>query len=1438
MAKEKKIFAGGGMDMDTEERLIKSNDYRYALNCRIASSDEENEGTVENIRGNQILNSGLTTSDGTLLEEMAFTIIGHYEDKKLDIFYYFVHHTGGKHCIVSNFAWDANLGGRPTAFKILYESPTLNFHTDYLITGVNMIHSDEFAKGGMLYWTDDRNPPRKLNPLRAYWWTHPSTLSDPALTYVETPNLNAIVAPPIDSPMIGEFSYTDINGNIQFTTGNNTSLRSNDIKSNLWQFKYRYIYRDNIKSAWSPISPSGMTSFNDGTIPDLSISNYLEVKIDSGVQDVKSIELAVRENEDKGDFYLISTIDKDNTKQENVLLSSTGGTLAVQNVGDVIVENIANKSNLYYIFTNNEPRIPIDLQESNRLFDDVPLLAKSQEIVDGNRLVYGNVVNGYDPVPTDTDFEIVYTPNTATRGNIVPVDYSISISHHHWVGSGANPWARRYFKAKLDINVGDISTVPLGTLVKISLQDIGVAAHFFRPSSTFCGSNQASRMSMFSIDYVTTITATNNTITDLVNEMNNGATLQWSSIDSDGDSSITPSYGLGHNFSSGKPDNDFNNYSSVGSFSDTPFFVNGNKIQFRFGCSHNERFRDSCLSVEPILVIGFDGEALYSTDINLNTNATSSTWIGSVWHGGPIKYTGWDNPENSGWFTGSSLPALQYDIVWRSENNSAILGPVATSVSNLRGFKSGVKHSLGIVYYDEYNRSGTVNPCGDIYVPFRNERGDNLDPSFNALTNNPLEDASANIHFNINHAAPTWATHWQWVWAPHKRGDFLHITVNTLEYDNTIKARYRTVLPESQDQDATSGTFSGFQSLIESSITSHGYVKMDMEELIRHSSKSSLDDFMWDWAPGDRMRILDLQTSALGGGLTTPNYAGMDFEIIGIEEDPTAGNAKLWYILEKSAVNAINSGGTAIDVRIELYRPVKIKNDVYYEFGHVNTCSNGNHMVNKYSTEDQLSGSNAYLASTGLATPNTFHYNQNDPAHPTSPNANPAEGTLEDGDVYLRERIMITAGSSFGGPLPTGGIIIVEDYSYSDFYKSQVWDLGRPNAYLPDFKQTRREATIFFSEPFVPNTAINGLGTFYPDVSFKEYDKKFNSIQKLHSINDSIIIFQEDKISKAMVSRAVLFDATGKQNLAISSNVLSSSVPYAGDFGISLNPESFANFGFRSYFVDARRRAVLRLSQDGLTVISEHKMKNFFTDYFQEVIDRRKTRLLKIYGAYDNKFDEYVVSVANTAWQITNQNGGIDRYSIPGFTIGFNEPLKRWNSFYSFINYIAVYNETLHSFKGASIYKHNSLEDSNGDPVYNIFYDMEQDSVLEFPFNNHPDTTKVYHNISEHSNNIWSIDALHTKNNQMTDISFEEFTNNAAFSWEEGHGTKENIHNAVIRCNILTPGVANPKIEGDRMRDTSIMCRLLLDSPRAQGQTVLFSVTVNFIPSSGPDLIG
>ena len=38
MPLEKKIVAGGGMDMDTDERFVAKTDYRKAVNCRINSS--------------------------------------------------------------------------------------------------------------------------------------------------------------------------------------------------------------------------------------------------------------------------------------------------------------------------------------------------------------------------------------------------------------------------------------------------------------------------------------------------------------------------------------------------------------------------------------------------------------------------------------------------------------------------------------------------------------------------------------------------------------------------------------------------------------------------------------------------------------------------------------------------------------------------------------------------------------------------------------------------------------------------------------------------------------------------------------------------------------------------------------------------------------------------------------------------------------------------------------------------------------------------------------------------------------------------------------------------------------------------------------------------------------------------------------------------------
>ena len=53
MAQDKKVFTGG-MDKDSDPRLIKQGDYRDALNIRTVSSSDSTAGSVENIEGNMI----------------------------------------------------------------------------------------------------------------------------------------------------------------------------------------------------------------------------------------------------------------------------------------------------------------------------------------------------------------------------------------------------------------------------------------------------------------------------------------------------------------------------------------------------------------------------------------------------------------------------------------------------------------------------------------------------------------------------------------------------------------------------------------------------------------------------------------------------------------------------------------------------------------------------------------------------------------------------------------------------------------------------------------------------------------------------------------------------------------------------------------------------------------------------------------------------------------------------------------------------------------------------------------------------------------------------------------------------------------------------------------------------------------------------------------
>ena len=132
------------------------------------------------------------------------------------------------------------------------------------------------------------------------------------------------------------------------------------------------------------------------------------------------------------------------------------------------------------------------------------------------------------------------------------------------------------------------------------------------------------------------------------------------------------------------------------------------------------------------------------------------------------------------------------------------------------------------------------------------------------------------------------------------------------------------------------------------------------------------------------------------------------------------------------------------------------------------------------------------------------------------------------------------------------------------------------------FAEERRKSSIIYSGVFNSTSGVNKLNQFIQAEKItKDLNDAYGSIQKLHSRDNDITVLCEDKVLKVLANKDAIFEADGDSRLVSTNNVLGQAVPYAGDFGISKNPESFADFSFRSYFSDKDRGKVLRLSIDG-----------------------------------------------------------------------------------------------------------------------------------------------------------------------------------------------------------------------------------------------------------------
>mgnify|MGYP003639256803 FL=1 len=157
-------------------------------------------------------------------------------------------------------------------------------------------------------------------------------------------------------------------------------------------------------------------------------------------------------------------------------------------------------------------------------------------------------------------------------------------------------------------------------------------------------------------------------------------------------------------------------------------------------------------------------------------------------------------------------------------------------------------------------------------------------------------------------------------------------------------------------------------------------------------------------------------------------------------------------------------------------------------------------------------------------------------------------------------------------------------------------------------QQDTRESSLIYSGVYNSRTEVNQTNVFSTGEQItKSLDPHNGSIQKLYASDSNLIIFQENKVSQGLIDKDAIYSAEGGGTVTSTNAVIGQIVPYAGRYGIGTNPESFAFFGNRKYFVDPYRGTVMRLSIDGLTEISEYGMKDYFRDQLTAMDNLYKT---------------------------------------------------------------------------------------------------------------------------------------------------------------------------------------------------------------------------------------
>jgi len=1067
-------FLSGVMNKDLDPHFLPDGAYRDALNIIVGDSDgafvsEEgsHNGVAQNYLGNILKGVDLELTNATCIGSLAYetnnSIYWLVASDYLDAIYEY------------NETLDL-ITPVIQATKTPTTTSLLGFNKEFFVTGINYIN-------GLLFWTDNLNPPRRINIDRA---------KNYAVDGFTEADINVILAPPLSAPTINLY----------------TQGEANNLENKFLYFSYRYKYLDNEYSALSPFTPVAFFpkqyAYDYGVSENVSMVNKFntaDITFNSGPVNVKEVQLIFRDTQSTNTYVIDNLVKSLNNYNDNTEYS--------------------------YQFKNNKVFTLLAPEQVNRLFDNVPIRAKSQELI-GSRLVYGNYTQFFDLIkenkePINPAFSVSLIPNSVVSGTPTPTfksnrDYEIGIVY-------LDDYGRTTTVITPTENTNTIF-IPASNAIKANNIRITIDGTYQPPAFAthyrfMIKQDKQEYYNVFPLTYF------------------EDGQFKWFLINQADQDKISVGSYL---FLKGAVNNTNVQYKILDIQSKNANFLNTANVNQPAGVYFRIKIDDAVL---PVTTSYSDSQVSDSSSTDTPVFDRFSVAENAIFYGTGLNdmttgasnaYSGIDDIRFYVQIDGAST--FKYFATYKGTYKNLVASNVAitagvdqvltySGLSCSINFASATGHTI-----DDYWVVNCVSTGGySIFGGSTNESTTLYPTAFFPFTDWSISPSNDEDR-------------------PIKAGAI--VTFKYKETDNT-------------DQWITQ-TF----------ISTKDYVNIE-EWFVE-------DSVYKRWIQYDgQSKNLGARNIVFRRGVASAINPSRISQGGSISSASLAYPMYMYFYTYQSTTSGAN-----VDTNFNLIQsdfpslfetvPVDTNQDIYYELSQTYPIIDGNHYGN-------VDNQDIALGSPAIIDLNTLDFNS-------------------DFNAF-----------TFGNG--------VESFRIRDAWNAATMQFSpRANSTIEGYEQQTLVQALTYSGIYTQTSAINRLNEFNLSLgNFKYLDRFFGSIQKLYSRDTDLIVFQENKISKVLYGKNLLSDSVGGGAIASIPEVLGTQISYEGEYGISLNPESFARWGSDLYFTDARRGAVMALQSNGLFEISSQGMKN----WFKANLDTNTIKL----GMIDPYFEHYVLVIDN-----------------------------------------------------------------------------------------------------------------------------------------------------------------------------------------------------------------